>query len=119
MCCYDRCGRVKNVNDRYGHAIGDVLLADIAVILKKYTRSKDIVIRWGGDEFVIIFAEISLKNALEVMEKIRYKVEGTFFTISLNYKEQEQDLKDPLTKADQALYKTKERKNVIVMVKGL
>ena len=115
----------KNVNDMYGHAIGDVLLSGIATILKKDTRSKDVVIRWGGDEFVIIFTETSLKNALEVMERIRYKVEGAFSPYHLTISsgiiplEQDQDLKDLLTKADQALYKAKEQKNAVIAVTDL
>ncbi|WP_094602645.1 hypothetical protein SPSIL_013920 [Sporomusa silvacetica DSM 10669] len=115
----------KTVNDMYGHTIGDVLLSGIAAILKKDTRSKDVVIRWGGDEFVIIFTETSLKNALEVMERIRYKVEGAFSPYHLTISsgiiplEQDQDLKDLLTKADQALYKAKEQKNAVITVTDL
>ena len=115
----------KSVNDMYGHVIGDVLLSGIAAILKKDTRSKDVVIRWGGDEFVIIFTETSLKNALEVMERIRYKVEGAFSPYHLTISsgiiplEQDQDLKDLLTKADQALYKAKEQKNAVITVTDL
>jgi len=115
----------KTVNDMYGHTIGDVLLSDIAAILKKDTRSEDVVIRWGGDEFAVIFAQTSLKNALEVMERIRHKVEGTFSSYHLTIStgiislEQDQDLKDLLTKADQALYKAKEQKNAVITVTDL
>lgn len=115
----------KSINDIYGHAIGDLLLSGIATILKKDTRNKDVVIRWGGDEFVIIFNEISLKTALEVMERIRDKIEGTFSPYHVTVSsgiislEQEQDVKDLLIKADQALYKAKEQKNAIVTVANL
>ncbi|SMD15345.1 GGDEF domain-containing protein [Sporomusa malonica] len=115
----------KNVNDRYGHSIGDVLLSGIAAILRKSTRSKDIVIRWGGDEFVIIFTGVSLKNALEVMERIRFKVESTFSSYQLTISsgiillERNQDLEELLRKADQALYKAKEQKNAVITVTDL
>lgn len=115
----------KTVNDRYGHTIGDVLLAGIAAILKKDTRSKDIVIRWGGDEFVVVFVETSLKKTIEVMEKIRYKIESVFSPYHLTISagiialEQEQNLKELLTKADQALYKAKEQKNAVITVNDL
>ncbi|BBB92221.1 MAG TPA: GGDEF domain-containing protein [Methylomusa anaerophila] len=110
----------KKVNDLYGHAIGDVLLSGIAAILKQDTRNKDIVIRWGGDEFAVIFAETSLKNAFEIMERIRHKVEGTFSSYHLTIStgiisfEQDKDLKDLLIKADQTLYKAKELKNSVI-----
>lgn len=112
----------KKVNDLYGHAIGDVLLSGIAAILKENARNNDIVIRLGGDEFAVIFAETSLKNALEIMERIRHKVEGTFSSYHLTIStgiislEQDKDLKDLLIKADQTLYKAKELKNAVIAV---
>lgn len=115
----------KNINDSYGHAVGDILLSHIAAILKENTRSEDVVSRWGGDEFVIIFTETSLNSAFEVMERIRYKIESTFSPYHLTISsgiislEQTQDFKDLLVRADQALYQAKARKNAIVMVNGL
>lgn len=110
----------KAVNDTYGHAIGDVLLSDLAVILKKKTRGTDIVTRWGGDEFVIIFCGASSADVCEVMERIRDKVENVFspyhLTISVGIVslKPDQDLKDLLIKADQALYKAKAQKNSVI-----
>lgn len=115
----------KKVNDRYGHTMGDVLLSDIATILKQDTRSQDVVIRWGGDEFAVIFAEASLKNALEVMERIRHKIEEAFSSYDLTIStgiislQQERDVTALLTKADQALYKAKQQKNAVVTVNDL
>lgn len=110
----------KKVNDLYGHAIGDVLLSGIAAILKENTRNNDIVIRLGGDEFAVIFTETFLKNALEIMERIRQ--EGTFSSYHLTIStgiislEQDKDFKDLLIKADQTLYKAKELKNAVIAV---
>lgn len=112
----------KAINDLYGHATGDVLLSGIATILKKNIRRKDVVVRWGGDEFAVIFAEASLKNALEIMERIRHKVEGSFSSYHLTIStgiislEHDQDLEDLLVKADQTLYKAKELKNAVIAV---
>lgn len=113
----------KAVNDTYGHAAGDLLLFELAVIFKKNTRATDIVTRWGGDEFAIIFPETSLADAYEVMERIRRKVEARFqssygLTISAGIisLEPDQDIKDLLIKADQALYKAKTQKNSVITV---
>lgn len=112
----------KAVNDTYGHVQGDLLLCELAGILKKNTRLTDIVARWGGDEFAIIFSETSLPNACEIMERIRSIVEKAFspydLTISAGIMplKPEQDLKDLLIKADQALYEAKARKNSVTAV---
>jgi diguanylate cyclase (GGDEF)-like protein len=115
----------KTVNDIYGHAIGDVLLSNLATILKKNTRDTDIVARWGGDEFAIIFSETSLVEACEVIERVRYKVENAFLPYHLTISagiialKPDQDLKDFLIKADQALYKAKAQKNAVITVTDL
>lgn len=115
----------KTVNDMYGHAIGDVLLSDLAAIFKKSVRGTDVVARWGGDEFAIIFAETLLADALDIMERIRRKVEIKFrssygITISTGIisLEPDQDIKDMLIKADQALYKAKSQKNSVITITG-
>ncbi|HBS58693.1 MAG TPA: GGDEF domain-containing protein [Firmicutes bacterium] len=112
----------KAVNDTYGHVQGDLLLCELAGILKNNTRFTDIVARWGGDEFAIIFSETPLPNACEIMERIRSKVEQAFspyeLTISAGIMtlEPEQNLKDLLIMADQALYEAKARKNSVTAV---
>lgn len=114
----------KRMNDTYGHAMGDVILADIATIVNKNTRTTDIVTRWGGDEFAVIFSATYLPEARKIMERIRRKVETKFqssygLTISAGIMalEPEQDLQDLLIKADQALYKAKTQKNTIITVR--
>jgi diguanylate cyclase (GGDEF)-like protein len=111
----------KAVNDTYGHSMGDLIISDLAAVLKKNTRSTDIVTRWGGDEFAIIFSETSFTDAYEITERIRRKIETKFhssygLTISagINTLEPNLDLKDLLVKADQALYKAKAQKNSVV-----
>jgi diguanylate cyclase (GGDEF)-like protein len=113
----------KAVNDTYGHAVGDLIISDLAAVLKKNTRDKDVVTRWGGDEFAIIFSETSVTDAYAVTERIRRKIEAGFhssygLTISagINTLEANLDLKDLLVKADQALYKAKKQKNSVITV---
>ena len=90
----------------------------------KNTRTTDIVTRWGGDEFAVIFSATYLPEARKIMERIRRKVETKFqssygLTISAGIMalEPEQDLQDLLIKADQALYKAKTQKNTIITVR--
>jgi len=72
----------KKVNDTYGHDNGDIVLKDIASILKKMTRPNDSLYRWGGEEFVIILSNIDKKNAANVSERIRAKIEKYEFKLS-------------------------------------
>src|SRR6266487_2406801 len=61
--------RFKQVNTRFGHLTGDFVLAEIATLLKSSTRGSDAVVRYGGDEFLIILADTS--RAEKVVERIR------------------------------------------------
>lgn len=69
----------KKYNDRNGHVAGDRLLRRFGRILKKETREYDIVGRFGGEEFIIVFPETDLKTASEVAERIRKKIQETNF----------------------------------------
>lgn len=62
--------RFKDVNSKFGHLIGDVVLADTAALLKSSVRGSDAVFRYGGDEFVIILADTSRAGAAKVIERI-------------------------------------------------
>ncbi len=111
----------KIVNDTFGHTVGDKIIADLAATLKKNTRSADVVIRWGGDEFAIIFPETALAEAYGIMEQIRHEIEARFhstygLTISggVVVLEPDQDLEDLIIKADQTLYKAKTEKNSVI-----
>lgn len=65
----------KQVNDRHGHAAGDVLLRELADVLRGSLRSTDTPGRLGGDEFGIVLPETGLEHAREVAERIRQRVE--------------------------------------------
>jgi len=64
----------KRVNDRYGHLMGDYVLAQVAAILKSCVRGSDYIIRYGGDEFLILLPETDEKGAEVVRNRIRRKV---------------------------------------------
>lgn len=113
----------KTINDTYGHAVGDLLLSDLASIFKKYTRDKDTVIRWGGDEFAIVFVDTSLENALGIMDRIRLEVQAKYsvsyrLTISAGITtiEPAKELKELLIRVDNALYRAKNKKNLVIVM---
>jgi diguanylate cyclase (GGDEF)-like protein len=60
----------KEVNTRFGHLTGDVVLANTAALLKNSVRGSDAVFRYGGDEFLVILADTSAIDARHVMERI-------------------------------------------------
>jgi diguanylate cyclase (GGDEF)-like protein len=74
----------KQVNDLYGHKMGDVILQEMASVVKRVLRESDKLFRWGGDEFVILLQETSLKNAFKAAEKVRKTVEAYDFEIERN-----------------------------------
>lgn len=64
----------KQVNDRYGHMMGDYVLAQIATILKACVRGSDYVVRYGGDEFLVLLAETDTPGAEVVRQRVYAKV---------------------------------------------
>ncbi len=105
----------KNINDKYGHDVGDILLEDLTNIVKNIIRSNDAFARWGGDEFAIILPSTSLENAVILAEKIREAIQKNCFnmpeqiTISIGiaeYTSPDSEL-ELLKRADTMLYKSK------------
>ncbi|SEP03461.1 diguanylate cyclase [Paenibacillus sp. OV219] len=67
----------KNVNDTYGHQIGDLVLQHFGQLLQKSLRSSDIVARWGGEEFVVIMPNTTDSDAYKAIGAILNKVQST------------------------------------------
>ena len=111
----------KRLNDEYGHAIGDHVLATVAGLLKEKLRSTDVVARYGGEEFVIIFFDTSKSSAFAVSEGLRALIAETSFdteavqirqpvTVSIGISTCPTDGGDGnviLEKADEAMYAAK------------
>lgn len=76
----------KKVNDTYGHIAGDDVLTQIVEIIKRVSFSRDLVCRFGGEEFVILFTKTSKEGAIKASEKIRREVETHNFYINDNVK---------------------------------
>ena len=86
----------KRINDTYGHDVGDLVLKKLAEIIKKNIRKNDYVIRYGGEEFLILLPRTHLEETYKVAEKIRRAVENATvrvgdkeikFTVSLGVSE--------------------------------
>ncbi|MCK4738092.1 MAG: diguanylate cyclase [Sulfurimonas sp.] len=115
----------KNVNDTFGHDVGDEVLTDLSKIITSATRQGDFIARWGGEEFMIALQATDNSAASHLAEKIRVAVEAYSFnvvgniTISLGVTEYQQDeSKNNFTKrVDKALYEAKESGRNKVVVK--
>jgi len=70
----------KDVNDNHGHQSGDEVLFQTAELLKKSIRASDILVRYGGDEFLVLFFNINLKDIIVVAEIIRNKIDKQIFS---------------------------------------
>jgi diguanylate cyclase (GGDEF)-like protein len=71
----------KIVNDKYGHSIGDRLLASVAGVVRRELRQMDILTRYAGDEFVAIMPMASSKMAVSISERMRNAVEEQLFSV--------------------------------------
>ena len=67
----------KNINDTYGHDMGDAALIKVVDIVRRSIRTTDIFARWGGEEFMLLLPHTGLKSAGYVADKLRKIIEGT------------------------------------------
>jgi diguanylate cyclase (GGDEF)-like protein len=72
----------KSINDVFGHAIGDSVLAEIATVIKRNARASDLPARYGGEEFAVILPNTTIREAHEVSERIRKTIEEIIFVVS-------------------------------------
>ncbi len=112
----------KNINDHYGHALGDAALVQVIDSVKHCVREGDLLARWGGDEFILILPNTPLADARALAERIRHGLASLLpvgdFQVTMSFgvvqrfdEEQQTGL---LARADQALYRSKiAGKNVI------
>lgn len=122
----------KKVNDTYGHLVGDCVLREIAAEFKASLRDVDVLIRYGGEEFVVILPGTNLQEGLIVARRIKNRVEKTCFnqdkipiqmTVSIgvaHYPSPQIDTPEAIfNQADQALYAAKKNgRNQIMVVKS-
>ncbi len=65
----------KTVNDNHGHAEGDRVLAMVGSLLKKTLREQDLIARYGGDEFLILLADVELDEAHAILSRVQLTIE--------------------------------------------
>lgn len=105
----------KNVNDKYGHQVGDEVLVKIASILKYFVRNSDYVGRWGGEEFLVVCLDIRKDSLVRLAEKLKKSIKeyemikGEIITCSFGVtkKRNKDTLELILKRADNALYISK------------
>ena len=112
--------KFKNINDTYGHQVGDDVIIALANTLQEHQRKSDIICRYGGEEFVILLPNTSIDGASIVANKIKNEIElidinsnkniniTASFGISLVNLQDESTIEEALARADKALYNAKE-----------
>ena len=108
----------KNINDTYGHDVGDIAIKEVANILHKFLRTSDLISRFGGEEFCILLEDISLVDLKEKFNQIKEAFEKNTIilkNISISYTVSigliygiSDTLEEMITLSDKALYEAKE-----------
>ncbi|MFA3126982.1 GGDEF domain-containing protein [Acinetobacter pittii] len=117
--------RFKQVNDQYGHIVGDHVIVSIAEQLKQNIRSSDLIVRYGGDEFLILLEQVQFVDARLLAEKIRIAIsleeidlsgseEKLHVSVSIGFAIGAASWIELLEKADSSLLRAKARgRNVV------
>ena len=108
----------KQVNDDHGHACGDAVLRNIGLIVRRETRSEDLLCRYGGDELIILLCEVDVFEARMIAERLREAVSvdwvdigrvsiGVTVSIGLAFQQPKDTLESLMQRADKGLYDAK------------
>jgi len=121
--------RFKEINDRYGHAIGDQVLCEITHLIQEHIRPQDEIARWGGEEFLILLPDTDLDGGVALADRIRQQLAQApilpqhdpnyRFTISIGVAQFQENLTVNccIQAADSALYQAKDMgRNLVVPV---
>jgi two-component system cell cycle response regulator len=123
--------KFKAINDAHGHHVGDLVLQEVATILKKNVRNYDEIIRYGGDEFLAILPNCSLAKAESIAERLRqnmskHRISNHAFSLNITFSlggtSTENHPKDVTAEefimaADEALLEAKKSRNCVVINK--
>jgi diguanylate cyclase (GGDEF)-like protein len=128
----------KKINDTYGHQIGDMVLKKLATVIVDSVRELDVVIRYGGEEILVILPNTQVANAVELAQRVRQKVKETmlvepdqkkyrpaiYITVSIGvagyrFSDELDTARGVVERADQALYQAKHQgRNRVVSSTG-
>ncbi|WP_024955297.1 GGDEF domain-containing protein [Sulfurospirillum arcachonense] len=126
--------KFKNINDTYGHKVGDDTLVVFAETLNNFKRKSDVVCRFGGEEFVILLPETNVEGASKIAHKIRKVIEELIikidekielnFTVSVGVSqvniEKDNNIEAAINRADKALYQAKDTgRNKTVVIEDI
>ncbi|QOP46265.1 ABC transporter substrate-binding protein [Sulfurimonas paralvinellae] len=117
----------KNINDTYGHKMGDNVLESLALTISKNIRQSDVACRFGGEEFLILLPQTDKENTFNIAQKIRQEIKKTAdvnalhitasFGVSQLDIEKDNNLEELIKRADEALYIAKNKgKDKVVTV---
>lgn len=113
---------LKQINDQGGHSAGDAVLRALGSALTECVRSYDLVVRWGGDEFVCALPGSSVADAGRRFESVRNRLAelhpAARFTVGVAAVERGETLEDTIDRADQDLYATRRSEPVQAGVDG-
>lgn len=115
----------KFINDKYGHLTGDFVLSEVGQILRSSVRGSDLVIRYGGDEFLLVLSETDQPGAVAVIDRIQRQV-GDWnskhdaapydirLSIGLSFYEKGKSARELISEADRAMYMEKRQHRRII-----
>ncbi|WP_306605076.1 sensor domain-containing diguanylate cyclase [Azonexus sp.] len=109
----------KRINDQYGHRTGDLVLANLAELLRSTLRAADFAIRWGGEEFLLVLPGCTGEEGLAIAEKLRQEIEAatpsaehpeirTSMSFGVSQFNGSESPEQAISRADKALYAVKE-----------
>lgn len=120
----------KNINDTFGHQVGDAIIEQVGALLKENCRNIDLAARYGGEEFAIILPETERDDALALAERMREKIASNHFqiaqhliniTVSIGVTTLSSPVSNPealILAADRALYQAKQAGRNVVLFTG-
>jgi len=117
LCLID-VDHFKSINDQWGHGVGDDVLRSLANVVAAGLRETDVVARWGGEEFLVLFTDTGCEDATVVIERIRLMLSNTMmttvspelrvtFSAGLTTYQVDESIVATIERADQALYQAK------------
>jgi diguanylate cyclase (GGDEF)-like protein len=118
---------LRDINNAYGHRMGDAVIVGIAEAIRAVTRRSDLAVRFGGEEYAVLMPDTTIENAVTVLERIRAEVSTRVFevdgasahaTVSAGIAAGPGDVDDLVARADAALYRAKEAGRNRVMTEG-
>ncbi|HND49716.1 MAG TPA: GGDEF domain-containing protein, partial [Anaerolineales bacterium] len=114
----------KEINDFHGHLVGDKVLKEFGDVISNFIRKTDSVVRWGGEEFLVILPNTTIENGARLAERLREEIDQRVFATQLHVtasfgvasRQHGQDMEALFHAADQAMYKAKKggRNQVVV-----